>query len=209
MSNMSTIYLLRHGESELNLIRDEIVGGRSNHTPLTPRGHKQAALAGKWLLARHIVPEVVMCSPAVRARMTVQDALRTLGSDKEVTIDDRIQELGQGIMEGRSRQEVWTDEASAAVLADPMNFAHPEGETFHDVQDRMLDWYYDAVHNHPGAIVLAGGHGLSIRALAGALLGWSHAEIMAATTPNCSLTRIDDNNGHPSVAYVGKQTSEQ
>lgn len=205
---MASIYLLRHGESTFNVKQAEIVGGRSNHAPLTHKGHVEANRAGEYLLEQRITPDVIMSSPAVRALTTIEDVLHTIGSNQTIITDDRLQELGQGIMEGRARHEVWTEAVLAEMRTNPMDFAHSEGETFHNVQARMLDWYRDTVRNYPDSIILAGGHGLAIRALAGALLNWSHSEIMATTTPNCSLTRIDDDNGETSVAYVGLSTAK-
>lgn len=201
---MTTIYLLRHGESALNTKQAEIVSGRSNDTPLTPLGIEQAHTAGAWFAAHTIIPSIVVSSPARRAATTIEEALKELPSDYSVTIEDRIQEISQGIMEGQPRNEVWTPEAIATLQSDPMNFMFPEGETFYDVQARMLSWYRETAASHPDAIVLAGSHGLAIRALAGVLLGWDHAGIIRAHTPNCSLTRIDSTDTIDTVVYVGR-----
>ena len=48
--------------------------------PLTSRGHADAAAAGPWLRHRGFVPDVVLCSPAKRARQT-WEAIGVTGAD--------------------------------------------------------------------------------------------------------------------------------
>lgn len=48
---------------------------------LTPRGHADAAVAGGWLAGRHLIPDVVICSPARRTRETWHGVALALGPD--------------------------------------------------------------------------------------------------------------------------------
>jgi broad specificity phosphatase PhoE len=63
------IYLLRHGESEGNVLR--VNQGRID-LPLTARGREQAAIAGRWLAGLGVQPEVVYASPLRRAWETAE-----------------------------------------------------------------------------------------------------------------------------------------
>jgi phosphohistidine phosphatase len=58
------LILVRHAKAE----RPEDVADIDR--PLTPRGHADAAAAGVWLVHREMAPDLVLCSPAKRARQT-------------------------------------------------------------------------------------------------------------------------------------------
>lgn len=205
---MTSVYYLRHAESEMNLRAAELVGGRSNHVNLSPLGREQARLAGRWLLDRHVAPDAIIASPATRTLQTTLGAMEALGmptgTSEAFAIDSRLQELSQGIMEGKLRHEVWTPEAVAKVREDPMNFAFEGGDSFTVLQKRMRESYFDIVKRYPEGTVLVVGHGLAIRALVGSFAGWDHAQIMAAPMPNCGLTLIEHEGASDTIAFSGR-----
>lgn len=49
--------------------------------PLDPRGHADAGAAGAWLAAQRLLPDVVLCSPARRARQTWHSLAVALGEE--------------------------------------------------------------------------------------------------------------------------------
>ncbi|MFY1696935.1 SixA phosphatase family protein [Solwaraspora sp. WMMA2101] len=63
-----TIVLLRHAKAEQPEQMSDSARG------LTPRGHSDAAYAGRWLAEHDHWPQVVVCSPARRTRQTWQEA---------------------------------------------------------------------------------------------------------------------------------------
>ena len=190
----------------MNVRATELVGGRSNHAHLTKKGKRQALLAGQWLLEHNVSPSLVVSSPATRTLETAQQALRGMHSAAPIITDDRLQELSQGIMEGKPRQEVWNEAAVQQLQRAPMMFAHPGGESWYEVQQRMLEWYEETADRHPhDETILVAAHGLATRALVGLLLGWSHAQMMSTETTNCSLTKIIRTDTDDIVEYVGKE----
>lgn len=202
---MVSIYLLRHGESEMNLRLAEMVSGRSNHTPLTPAGYEQARAAGMWLKQAGIVPTAAIASPAVRTRETMRTCLEAMGLDMPVEIEDGIQEMTHGEMEGKSRPWVWNDERKAELRRDPLNYALPGGESIREVQRRKADWLHRIVATHPEGTLLVAGHGIAIRSLVGHLHDWEYMQIVhQATTPNCSLTHITYDGDSFTVEYLGR-----
>lgn len=203
---MVSIYLLRHGESEMNLRLAEIVSGRSNHTPLTEKGYAQARAAGEWLAQHHIVPTLTIASPAVRTRETLATCLKAMDITVPTVIDDRLQEISHGRMEGQPRPEVWNEERRALLAKDPLHYALPGGESIVDVQQRKMDWLQDLVDRYPDEqVILAAGHGYAIKSLVGYFLDWDHAHITyVAHTPNCSLTHITYDGTSFTVEYVGR-----
>ena len=72
------IYLVRHGETELNVKR--VLQGRSDY-PLTETGVRQAQEVADWFREQGIVFDRVYTSPLVRA---VQTARIIVGDDAEI-----------------------------------------------------------------------------------------------------------------------------
>jgi phosphohistidine phosphatase len=63
--------------------------------PLAPRGEKDAPRMGKWLHQNGLVPDLVVSSPAQRARATAELVVGKLHiRRKRITFDDRIYEAG-------------------------------------------------------------------------------------------------------------------
>lgn len=202
---MKTVYYLRHGESVLNKEHPDRVNGRSNETQLTEDGALQAAAAGRWLLRNIAEPDILYVSPAVRTLQTLRHLLWVAGFEAPSRRDDRLQELSHGEYEGRLRKDVWTAEEVARLKQDPMNHRLPGGESIREVQSRMRA-HLEEVFQTEAKTSLVIGHGLAIRALAGAIGGLSHQEIIfGLKTPNCSLTQIDcAEDGALSVVTVGR-----
>ena len=202
---MISIYLIRHGESEMNLRLAEIVSGRSNHTPLTEKGYTQARMAGEWLLQHGITPTVTIASPAVRTRETLATCLKAMHLQLPVEIEDRIQEISHGEMEGQPRPHVWNDDRKAQLRESPLTYALPGGESIADVQQRKMGWLNDIAERYPHQTILVASHGYAIRSLVGHLLDWDHAKISyGSETPNCSLTHITYDGERFNVEYVGR-----
>ncbi|WP_432073157.1 SixA phosphatase family protein [Streptomyces wuyuanensis] len=58
--------------------------------PLAERGLRDAPAAGRWLRDADCVPDLVLCSPAVRARETWDLAARELPADPRTRHDPRL-----------------------------------------------------------------------------------------------------------------------
>lgn len=202
---MTRFFLFRHGETVMNT-RPHLVGGRSNHTPLTPRGESQAIALGKNLAERHFSPDVVLHSGAVRARNTGELAVKQLRSNAQFEQDERLQEIGQGDNEGLERQHVYTPEIIDYLEAAGLDGHLPTGESMRDVQNRMWEVLVEQNTRHPKGTIVIFGHGLAIRAIAGKILGYTKRQILYdLSTDNCSETRIDmPTLQPPQVLYVGK-----
>jgi broad specificity phosphatase PhoE len=142
-----TIYYIRHGETEWNAL------GRLQGTqdvPLNAHGVKQAADAGA-ILAELLTRDMrgmsaveFVSSPLGRARTTMQlvrGALR-LPVDGYAT-DDRLREIGYGQWEGLTLEQAETRDPDlfASRLADKWTVAAPGGESYAQVQARVLEWY--------------------------------------------------------------------
>lgn len=199
------LYLIRHGESEMN-VATHLIGGRSNHTPLTEKGIKQAKLLGKYFLEENIFPNRVFVSPAVRTLQTCQYTLDVLNLDIEPVIVEEIQELDQGSYAGKQRTSVYTPEVVEKIKLQGKNFKLPGGESLNDVSFRMSKWLQTVTLDSSDDVerTFVFGHGLAIRALIASIYGWSHKQILETNTPNTSLTLLVCDGQEWEMKFIGK-----
>lgn len=78
----------------------ELPGGPDIERPLRPRGRRNAESAGAWLAEREVIPDLVLCSKATRARQTWQHVNERLRAKPEVIIDDRLYDASAGELLG-------------------------------------------------------------------------------------------------------------
>jgi broad specificity phosphatase PhoE len=160
----TSIYLIRHGESENNKYFSHLVGGQSNHTPLTDEGKNQARLLGEYLHKNKITFDKAYSSPAVRAIGTAEIVLDKTGySLEEIVISNELLELDQGKFVGQHRDIVYTEKTRKIIAKDPWNFAAPEGESQRQVEERMLRFIRQNILNQKYERVAIFGHGLAIK----------------------------------------------
>lgn len=82
---MVTLSLFRHAKSEW-----DTSAASDFERPLAPRGEQAAPLMGRYISTEGLVPDIVLCSPAVRARQTL-DLARTGWTDTpEFRFEDKL-----------------------------------------------------------------------------------------------------------------------
>jgi phosphohistidine phosphatase len=80
------LLVLRHGKSSW-----DSDAATDFDRPLAKRGKRDAPRIGEWLLAEAFSPDLVISSPARRARQTARRATKALGLDPEsIVYDERI-----------------------------------------------------------------------------------------------------------------------
>jgi phosphohistidine phosphatase len=84
---MRTLYLLRHAKSSWE---DESLGDFER--PLNERGNKAADTIGQFVAQESLKPELILSSPALRARQTTEIVLRVSRLQVELRFDVRIYE---------------------------------------------------------------------------------------------------------------------
>lgn len=207
---MSEFLFVRHGETEMNTL-PHLVGGQSNHTPLTERGIQQAEDFGTHFgySSQFRSPDVIFSSGAVRTNATARHALGALGIESPPFIEDeRLLEVSQGPYEGKLRREVYTPENIKHYNLNALDGKLPGGESILDAQIRIQEFLRDTYSQYPEHTVMVFSHGLAIRSLAGAVLGYTKQQILHdLETPNLSMTVIDVIDYAPNVRFVGKHHS--
>lgn len=82
-----TLILLRHAKADWPL------GVPDHDRPLAGRGHLEAPAAGVWLREHGLVPEMIVCSSAVRTRQTCTWVCSELGeAAPTASLDERLYE---------------------------------------------------------------------------------------------------------------------
>jgi phosphohistidine phosphatase len=92
MGSGHTLLVLRHAKAVGE------PGVNDTQRPLTGGGRRDASAAGRWLLARGITPDGVLCSPAQRARETWAQVSAALGGrapgEGAVSFEPRVYDAG-------------------------------------------------------------------------------------------------------------------
>lgn len=90
---MRTLLLLRHGKSSW-----DDPGLTDAARPLADRGRRAAPKMGRWLVARGLLPDVIVSSPAVRARSTALLVAEAAGFVGSIVFDARIYEATPAVL---------------------------------------------------------------------------------------------------------------
>ena len=90
---MVTLSLFRHAKSAWNN-----PGLGDFERPLAPRGKKAAPRMGAYIASEGLVPDIVLCSTARRARQTLELASAEWGSSPEIRYEDGLYHAGPGEM---------------------------------------------------------------------------------------------------------------
>ncbi len=163
MDHRTTIFLVRHGETEWNA-----TGRYQGHldSPLTPRGMAQAETLGESLAAIPEIIDTVFVSPLGRARETLEIIARN-GLLPQAQSDQRLMEVTAGAWDGLTQEDIdaqWPDALNGATPFD-WYFRSPDGESYDAARVRALSWLNDV-----RGTVIAVSHGLIGRIIRGAYL---------------------------------------
>jgi len=182
---MLELYFIRHAECEANT-HPEIIGGRSNSSPLTANGKEQARKLYQRL--NNINFDEIFCSPAVRA---IETARIGIGSLEKIIITDKLQELDQGEWTGKVRKDTYTPETLEIISKDPLNFKAQGGESQYEVAIRMKEWLDETKVNYPSDYKIAAfTHNGAIKYLLRDLLSKDIGIDFSIQLENTSITQI-------------------
>lgn len=195
---MLSVYLFRHAESEGN-VKHHLIGGQSNHYPLTQAGEDQSKRLGKRLQAEQHQFEALYSSTAVRTQATAALATNPLDSAPELQLRSELLELSQGQWEGQVRKDIYTPEQLSIVRSDPYDFRAPGGESQRDVETRMYAWLDEVVKKHDRedqqVSIGAFTHGFAIKTLIRGILQSSPIMTYRTIIHNTSMTVLYRENG--------------
>ncbi|MDD5276328.1 MAG: histidine phosphatase family protein [Methylovulum sp.] len=77
------LWLLRHGKSDRDVVMDDF------DRPLKKRGKQAVQRVGAWMLREHLMPDIILSSPATRAINTARLVCKAIGADKMAVQQDK------------------------------------------------------------------------------------------------------------------------
>jgi len=212
------MWVVRHGESAGNVARDAAyaagaerisIGGRDVDVPLSDLGVEQATALGHWFgaMPAQEQPEVVLCSPYLRARRTAELVHEhgRLGVERDdFVVDERLREKEFGVLDGltgRGIRAQMPEQAELRRLLGKFYHRPPGGESWCDVILRLRSALDTVSLHHGGRRVLLVGHQVVVLCLRYLLENMTEEGILAVDragdVSNCSVTeyRYDAGRG--------------
>jgi len=204
------LWIARHGQSAGNVARDaaEAAGQalidiefRDIDTPLSELGVQQALALGRWFagLPPAERPEVVLCSPYVRARDTahhlIEQAGLRPGRDVRLRMDERLREKEFGVLDRLTKfgiQQKYPELDEQRRHVGKFYFRPPGGESWCDVILRLRSLTEMITREHAGERVLVVAHQVIVNCMRYLVENLDEAKILEidrlGDVPNCAVT---------------------
>ncbi len=190
------VLFVRHGHTATT---GKVLPGRAGGLHLDDTGQAQAQAVAERLASLKSI-DAIYASPLERTRETAA-AIANL-RDMKVRVDRGLIELDIGAWTGdelkvASRRPEWK-----TVQTYPSGFRFPGGESFFEMQGRMVASVARIRAAHPGQTVVAVSHADPIKAAIGHALG-AHLDMFQrfAVSP-CSVSAVSYGDGGPMVLSV-------
>ena len=158
---MTTVILIRHGESEAN--REDIFAGHLN-VDLMPKGVEQAQKTAQYIVENYTVDKIY-ASDLKRAYKTGKTLADKLGM--EIIADKRFREIDAGEWDGIKFNElgdkyaeefrIWRDDIANAKCTG--------GESVEDLRKRVFGAATEVAENNDGKTVVIATHATPIRVM--------------------------------------------
>lgn len=199
MRETTTIYLVRHGQTEWN-VQHRFQGHKDS--PLTKLGIRQAEWLGEAL--QHDPFDFIFSSTSSRAYHTAE--LIKGNRNVQITACDEFREINLGVWEGEIQERI--REMYPQQLDHFWN--HPElfgvegSETFHEVRERAVNKLNEIIASNPGSRILLVTHTVVVKLLMAYFEGRSLDRLwdLPYIHPTC-LSKIELTDDVPSILLHG------
>jgi len=193
----STLFLLvRHG---LTPTTGKVLPGRAAGLHLAEAGQAQATAAGERIAALSHV-DAVYASPLERARETAAPIAKAKGL--RVRIDKGLLECDFGEWTGEELKKLMKLPEWGTVIRAPSTFRFPGGESFNEMQVRIVSAIDRLRAAHKGGVVVCVSHADPIKAAVAHAMG-THIDLFQRIVISpCSVTAIAYSPGGPVVLTV-------
>lgn len=202
MYNM-TIYMIRHGETDLNKIHK--LQGHSD-IELNDYGRELAKITGQAL--KDVRFDYVFTSPLSRAKETAKILLknnedkRMEDNELDLIIDERIKEISFGEFEGLSYNDknfTIPDKTFLNFFLKPEEYNIPKnGESFEEVIKRTGDFFEELINDekYVDKTILVSTHGCALKAILANIRNTKIKDFWGkGVHKNCAVTILKINNG--------------
>lgn len=189
---MNTFYIVRHGETDWNVLGKTQGHGNSK---LTEEGLNQAKSLAKYL--KDI--DMIFCSDLQRAIDTATIISEELNI--KVNKDDRLREMNFGKWEGLLIDEIKKDYLNSyKSWRDTPHLAEIEnGETLHIIKERTDNFIKEINEKYQNKNILIVSHSITIRVMLLSFLNSSVENIYRVKQENTALNIIEFKNYGPVI----------
>lgn len=187
---MPLLLLIRHGENDF--VKTGKLAGHTSGVHLNERGQKQAQALGEALTQVPI--KAIYSSPLERAMETAEPIATS--HKLEILQEPRLMDADVGKWTGKSLKMLRQTNAWKVVQHSPSRFQFPEGESFMDLQTRIVNALEGIVkkYNKPKDILAVVFHADPIKLAISHFLG----------LPLDHFQRLGCDTGSVSALYVGE-----
>jgi probable phosphoglycerate mutase len=156
------LYLIRHGQSYVNLPDWTPETRAGLDAGLTERGHNQAKALAAWLPAHLPQIDALYASTMQRTRETAQYVSDAYGHD--IRWDDRIREVGNNYRDGSPfpSHALPTAYSNVPAANNPFHLitpGEPDGESFSHFRVRVGEFLYEMIEKHAEETIVVVMHG--------------------------------------------------
>jgi probable phosphomutase (TIGR03848 family) len=190
------VLFVRHGQTATT---GTILPGRAAGLHLADAGREQATAAAGRIAELDRV-DAVYASPLERARETA--APIAAARQQKVRIDRGLLECDFGDWTGGELKKLMKLPEWRTVQSYPSGFRFPGGESFVEMQDRMVGTVQRLVAQHAGGVIVCVSHADTIKAAVAHALG-THLDLFQRIVISpCSVTAVVYGTGTPVVLTV-------
>ncbi|HEX9260024.1 MAG TPA: MSMEG_4193 family putative phosphomutase [Acidimicrobiales bacterium] len=190
------VLLVRHGQTPTT---GKVLPGRAAGLHLAEQGHEQARAAAARIAELPKV-DAVYASPLERARETAAPIAAATGN--KVIIERGLLECDFGEWTGAELKQLVKRPEWRTIQRYPSGFRFPGGESFTEMQSRIVGAIERLVTRHRGGVVVAVSHADPIKVAVAHAMG-THLDLFQRLAINtCSITAIAYADSGPVVLTV-------
>ena len=190
------VLLVRHGQTPTT---GKLLPGRAPGLHLADKGVEQANTAAERLLALEKV-DAIYASPLERARETAAPIGKAFG--QKVVIDKGLLECDFGEWTGAELKALMKLPEWTTVQRSPSTFRFPGGESFTEMQTRIVSALERICRAHPGGTVVCVSHADPIKAAVAHAMGTHIDLFQRIVISTCSISAVAYSAGGPIVLTV-------
>ena len=200
-SRSTLVLLVRHGETPTT---GKVLPGRAPGLHLSDRGRAQAERVAQRLSG--VPVDALLTSPLERTRETAEPTEARTG--RAAVVDPGLLECDFGDWTGAELPRLSRLKAWSTVQRAPSTFRFPGGESFPEMQARMVGAVDRARAEHEGGVVVCFSHADPIKAALAHALG-THLDLFQRIVVSpCSVSAISYPPGQAPVVLTVNSTDE-
>jgi broad specificity phosphatase PhoE len=209
------LYFVRHAQSEANVDKRNLIGGKNIAVPITREGYKQAILLGDYFRRNNITCDVAFSSHAKRTKETAEVVLVINGYTGWLTIEEELIEHDSGDWDGLSRDVYNRPDVKEELAEDYWNFEPGDsvkGESENEIADRMIKFILKTLKHYSQYPCISNififSHAFAIKFMLAKWCGLHLPDAHKITIDNTGVTVLRFKNGiwiNPLVPYEGQE----